>query len=98
MTSEDVSKMIVEIVTAKPRTITGLEAEAMYAMLEHEIAEIQEQGYDVEVSSDITEDEVVAAAEGDDDDALVIEEDDEDEDTDDDDDEEDDDEEETDFD
>lgn len=53
MTSEDVSKMVVEITTDKPRTFTGPEAEGMYAQLENEIAEIQEQGLDIDVTAEI---------------------------------------------
>lgn len=53
MTSEDVSKMIVEIVTDKPRTVEGPEAEGMYTTLEQEIADIQAQGLDVDVTAEI---------------------------------------------
>ena len=53
MTSEDVSKMLVQVVTGAPRTFTGPEAEGMYAELEEQVADIQEQGLDVDVSAEI---------------------------------------------
>jgi len=51
--SDDISRMLVEIVAKKPHTMTGPEAEAMYAQLEKECDEIRARGLDVDVPYEV---------------------------------------------
>jgi len=49
----EISTMLVEISTNKPRSFKGPAAEALYKQLENEIAEIRARGLEVDVPSEI---------------------------------------------
>ena len=52
-TVEQLERMLVEIQTKKPHSITGDGAEAMYAQLEKECREIEARGQTVEIPHEI---------------------------------------------